>query len=171
LFKDKVLLSWDVWIALATGLAAYFVVAEDAAGSVLQRLAGSGVAVSSALVGVVIAALAVIVAFLDDEFAALIDSATEDGYGGMEGQLFPFWFVTGLGVFTILTSVAVTAFASNPNAIIARVLVGVLSFLLVWTALGVFNIVAYLHATGVSKALWISRRSKGRRPQGRRDEK
>ena len=155
LFKDKVILSWDLLIAVVVGIAAWFVVPESDAPAVLARLTGAGIAVSSALVGVVIAALAVIVAFMDDEFTALIDRATKTRYGGMEGQLFPFWFVTGLGILTVLVSVGTTAFAGGAPDWFARVLVGIVTLLLVWTALGVFNIVSYLHATGVSKAVWI----------------
>jgi len=160
LFKDKVILSFDLWIGVISGIAAYLLVPESDAPSVLQGLTTAGIAVSSALVGVVIASLAVIVAFLDDEFAALVDRATEARYGGMEGQLFPFWFVTGLGITTVLASVAIIAFAGNASDSVARILVGVLTFLLVWTALGVFNIVSYLHGIGVNKALWIRRRTR-----------
>ena len=158
LFKDKVVLSWDLWIGVVAGIVAWVLVADADAPGVLQRLTGAGIAVSSALVGVVIAALAVIVAFLDEEFTALIDRATETRYGGMEGQLFPFWFVTGLGILTVLVSVGITAFGAGAADWIERVLVGVVTFLLVWTALGVFNVVSYLHATGVSKALWIRKK-------------
>jgi hypothetical protein len=159
LFKDKIILAWDLPIAVLAGIGAWFAVAEADAPAVLARLTVAGIAVSSALVGVVIAALAVIVAFLDDEFTALIDRATKARYGGMEGQLFPFWFVTGLGILTVLVSVGITAFATDAAGWLARMLVGVLAFLLVWTLLGVFNIVSYLHATGVSKALWIRKRT------------
>ena len=159
LFKDKVILSWDLLIAVVVGIAAWFAVPESDAPAVLARLTGAGIAVSSALVGVVIAALAVIVAFMDDEFTALIDRATKTRYGGMEGQLFPFWFVTGLGILTVLVSVGTTAFAGGAPDWFARVLVGIVTLLLVWTALGVFNIVSYLHATGVSKAVWIGNKT------------
>jgi hypothetical protein len=163
LFKDKVILSWDLPIAAVLGILAWVVVADADAPAVLERLTGAGIAVSSALVGVVIAALAVIVAFLDDEFTALMDRATKDRYGGMEGQLFPFWFVTGLGILTVLVSVGITAFATDAPGWLARVLVGFVALLLVWTALGVFNIVSYLHATGVSKALWIRKQTERER--------
>ena len=36
------------------------------------------------------------------------------------------------------------------------------TFMLVWTAMGVFNLVSYLHATGVSRALWIRNQRGGR---------
>ena len=126
----------------------------------LDGLTTAGLAVATALVGVVIAALAVVVAFLDDEFIALMDKATRK-YGGMEGQLFPFWFVTGLGIATILVSVAAICFGQGASNEWMRGLVGLLCWLVVWTALGVLNLVGYIHATGVSRALLIRRRQEG----------
>ena len=158
-FRDKVVMSWDLWIGLAAGAAAVYFVPDAQLRNALDGLTSAGLAVATALVGVVIAALAVVVAFLDDEFIALMDKATRK-YGGMEGQLFPFWFVSGLGVTTILVSVAAIAFGQDASKEWARGLVGVLTLLLVWTALGVLNLVGYIHATGVSRALLI-RRKKG----------
>ena len=156
-FRSKVVLSWDLWIAVAAGAAAIYFVPDTELRPALTGLTSAGLAVATALVGVVIAALAVVVAFLDDDFIALMDKATQK-YGGMEGQLFPFWFVTGLGVTTILMSVAAIAFGQDASTGWARALVGVLTCLLVWTALGVLNLVSYIHATGVSRALLIRRR-------------
>ena len=158
LFKDKVLLTPDLWVGALVGVAAFLLVPDDGLRAALDGLTTAGLAVATAMVGVVIAALAVVVAFLDDEFIALMDRATKDRYGGMEGQLFPFWFVSGIGVVTILLSVGAIAFATMaPNEAI-RVLVAVLSFFLVWTSLGVLNLVGYIHATGVSRALVIRKR-------------
>ena len=159
LFKDKILLSPDLWIGLVEGIAAFALVPEANLRDALDGLTSAGLAVATALVGVVIAALAVVVAFLDDEFIALMDRATKDRYGGMEDPLFPFWFVAGLGVATILLSVAAIAFAQQASVDVMRVLVTVLTLLLVWTSLGVLNLVGYIHATGVSRALLIRKRS------------
>jgi len=54
LFKDKVILSFDLWIGVISGIAAYLLVPESDSPSVLQGLTTAGIAVSSALVGVVI---------------------------------------------------------------------------------------------------------------------
>jgi hypothetical protein len=159
LFKDKVLLSPDLWIGALVGVAAWILVPETSLREALNGLTSAGLAVATALVGVVIAALAVVVAFLDDEFIALMDRATSKRYGGMEGQLFPFWFVAGLGVGTILLSVGAIAFAQPASVEVMRALVAVLSFLLVWTSLGVLNLVGYIHATGVSRALYIRKKN------------
>lgn len=159
LFKDKVLLSPDLWIGLVAGGLAFVFVPEASLRDALDGLTSAGLAVATALVGVVIAALAVVVAFLDDEFIALMDRATKGRYGGMEGQLFPFWFVSGLGIATVLLSVGAIAFAQQAPKEAERVIVAVLTFLLVWTSLGVLNLVGYIHATGVTRALLIRKRS------------
>ena len=95
LFRDK-LVAWDLAFAMVAAAAVYLFVPDPQVKPALSALTGAGLAVATTLIGVVIAALAVVVAFLNDEFIALIDRATRDREGGMEGQLFPFWFVSGL---------------------------------------------------------------------------
>lgn len=160
LFKEKVLLSPDLWIGLVVGAAAWYFVPEAQIKTALDGLTSAGLAVAATLVGVVIAALAVMVSFLSEEFIALMDRATEK-YGAMEGQLFPFWFVTGLGILTVLLSVGTIAFAQAADPAVRRVLVGVLTGLLVWTSLGVLNLVGYIHHTGVSRAILARKKFPG----------
>lgn len=152
LFREKVLLSPDLWIGVVAGVAAWALVPEAQVVTALNALTSAGLAIAATLVGVVIAALAVMVAFLSEEFIALMDRATEK-YGAMEGQLFPFWFVTGLGILTILISVGALAFAQAADVTVRRGLVAVLTWLLVWTSLGVLNLVGYIHHVGVSRAI------------------
>jgi hypothetical protein len=152
LFKEKVLLSPDILIGVLAGVGAWYFVPETQVKTALDGLTTAGLAIAATLVGVVIAALAVMVAFLSDEFLAKMDRATAK-YGAMEGQLFPFWFVTGLGIVTILLSVGTIAFAQAADPVAQRVLVGLLTGLLVWTSLGVLNLVGYIHHTGVSRAI------------------
>jgi hypothetical protein len=164
LFKEKWILSPDLWLGVLAGVVAWFAVPDAQIKTALGALTSAGLAVAATLVGVVIAALAVVVAFLDDEFIEMMDRATEK-YGAMEGQLFPFWFVTGLGIATVLISVGAIAFAQGAGTGVQRVLVAVLTWLLVWTALGVLNLVGYIHHTGVSRAILV--RKKFRRPPER----
>lgn len=156
-FKEKVLLAWDLWIGVACALAVFAFVPESQISPLIDSLTSAGLAVAATLVGVVIAALAVVVAFLDDEFLGLMDRATRR-YGGIEGQLFPFWFVTGLGILMILVSVGTVAFAAMADATTRRWIAASLTLLLVWMALGVLNLVGYLTSAGVSRAMHIRRK-------------
>ena len=160
LFRSKIIFSWDFALAVAVGLVAYFLVSDENLPAVADNAAVAGFAVAAALVGVVVAALAVLVAFMDDEFLILMDEATAR-YGSIEGQLFPFWFVTGTGVGAILTATAISVAGDSLNLVVLRILAAVALGLVVWTAVGVFNLVAQLQATGVSRAIFV--RSKGGR--------
>jgi hypothetical protein len=88
----------------------------------------------------------------------VMDDATRD-YGGIEGQLFPFWFVTATGVGTTLLGVLLLLTADALPELPLRILFTTVAALLVWTALGVFNLVAALQATGVTRAIY----ARGRR--------
>jgi hypothetical protein len=157
LFKSKIVFSWDFAGAVAAVIAASALPSDPQVASLSGSLAGAAIGVGLALVGVVVAGLAVIVAFLDDEFLAVMDEATQR-YGGVEGQLFPFWFVTGTGVATILLStLLLLAHEALPSLALRFVFAGVVA-LLVWTSLGVFNLVASLQATGVSRAIYARSR-------------
>jgi hypothetical protein len=157
LFKSKIVFSWDFLGAVLAVAAAIVLPSDSQVASLSEPLAGAAIGVGLALVGVVVAGLAVIVAILDDEFLAVIDHATRQ-YGGVEGQLFPFWFVTGTGVATILLSTTLLlAHAALPSLALRIVFAGDVA-LLVWTSLGVFNLVASLQATGVSRAIYARHR-------------
>lgn len=162
LFRSKIIFSWDFLLAVVTGLAAYLFVSDASLPAMADHAAAGGFAVAAALVGVVVAALAVVVAFMDDEFLILMDEATAR-YGSIEGQLFPFWFVTGTGIGAILTAAAIAVVGDSIHLAVLRILAAATVALVVWTAVGVFNLVAQLQATGVSRAIFVrSKRGNGR---------
>lgn len=154
-FRGKILRSVDLWIAVAVGVAVALLVRDADLSATVNRLAAAGLGLSAALVGVVLAALAIIVAFLDDELMVLMDRATAAKHGGMEGQLFPFWFVAWLAILAVLLSVLAATLGQLFVPGVQRALVGLLSLLIVWSALGVFNLVSFIHATGVSRAILL----------------
>jgi hypothetical protein len=153
LFRSKIVFSWDFAAAVAAGLAALVLPSDAQVATLSNPLAGAALGVGLALVGVVVAGLAVVVAFLDDEFLALMDQATQR-YGGVEGQLFPFWFVTATGIATILLSaLLLLTHDVLPLPALRFAFAGVVA-MFVWTAIGVFNLVASLQAIGVSRAIY-----------------
>lgn len=157
LFRSKIVFSWDFAGAVVAAAAACVLPADPQLPSLSTSLAGPAVGIATALVGVVVAGLAVVVAFLDDDFLLLMDEATRE-YGGVEGQLFPFWFVTATGVGTTLLGVLLLLGAEALPPVALRILFALVAALLVWTALGVFNLVASLQATGVTRAIYARRK-------------
>lgn len=157
LFRSKIVFSWDFAFAVAAALLAWLAPSEPQLRQLSEPLAPVAVGLATALVGVVVAGLAVVVAFLDDDFLALIDEATKT-YGGVEGQLFPFWFVTATGVGATLGATALMLTRQSLSELPLRVLFAAVIGLLVWTAVGVFNLVASLQATGVSRAIYARKK-------------
>lgn len=158
LFRSKIVFSWDFAGAVVAAIAAFVLPGPDQLPDLAAALGGPAVGIATALVGVVVAGLAVVVAFLDDDFLSVMDDSTRD-YGGIEGQLFPFWFVTATGVGTTLLGVLLLLTADALPELPLRILFTTVAALLVWTALGVFNLVASLQATGVTRAIY----ARGRR--------
>ena len=97
-FRNKIVWSWDFGAAaLVFAAAGYFPSDADVA-RLANPLATAAIALGAALVGVVVAGLAVVVAMLDDEFLALMDD--DENSRRVPGHMFPYWFVTGTGVAT-----------------------------------------------------------------------
>ena len=152
-YRRSIAVSWDfIGAFVAAGLAMYLPSDEQVRGSA-QQLAPAALGLASALVGVVVAGLAVVVVFMDDQFLGLIQekAALE---GGVERLLFPFWFVTATGVTAILASLVLLLVGPYATPPFPRMLMAVTVLMVVWTSIGVFNLVAFLQATGVSRAIY-----------------
>lgn len=153
-FRDKVLLSWDFVIAVVAAAVAWWAVPDTDLAEVARSFGPAALGLAAALVGVVVASLAVVVAFLDDDMLALVSRATRHR-GDIDGQLFPYWFVTGTGTGAILAATFLLLLVEVADALVLRILLALTVGLLTWTAVGIFNIVAYLHHLGVSRALLV----------------
>lgn len=169
LFRSKVFFSWDFGFAVAAAVASVFLPPDKDLPDAAAALTPVAVGLAAALVGVVVAALAVVVVFFDDDFLILIDDATRDR-GGMEGQLFPYWFVTATGIAAVLTSTALMLVATSEWLGVTRALFVISIGFLVWTAVGVFNLVAYLQSVGVSRAIFVRKRRDQRQQAAGRDD-
>ncbi len=150
-FRDKIVWSWDFLAAALTLIAAYVLPSDQQVDKLSEPLATAAVALGAALVGVVVAGLAVVVALLDDELLVLMNK--DDKSGRVAGHLFPYWFVTGTGVATFLLALLLLLAGSAMPAWAARILFAAVSALTVWTAMGVFNLVGSLQALGLNRAL------------------
>src|SRR3990172_8956663 len=89
-FRDKIIWSWDFGAAALVLIVAVLTPSDAQVVSMSPGLATAALALGGAMVGVVVAALAVIVALLDDELLDLMDQDTRSG--GVQGHLFPYSF-------------------------------------------------------------------------------
>ncbi len=152
-FRNKVVWSWDFGAAVVVFMAAAYVPTDADIAKLASPLGTAAVALGAALVGVVVAGLAVVVAMLDDELLALMDS--DEKSGRVPGHMFPYWFVTGTGVATFLLALVLLLALPGLPAPVPRIVFALVAALLVWTALGVFNLVAALQALGINRALFV----------------
>ena len=150
-FRDKIVWSWDFLAAALALVAAYALPSDQQVGKLSEPLATAAVALGAALVGVVVAGLAVVVALLDDELLVLMNK--DEKSGGVAGHLFPYWFVTGTGVATFLSALLLLLAGTVMPTWASRALFAVVSACVVWTAMGVFNLVGSLQALGLNRAL------------------
>ncbi len=155
-FRSDIAKSWDFVAAVATIALVMVIPSDDHVSKAANSIATSAIAVSTALVGVVVAGLAVVVVFLDREFVTELDSATQEE-GGIAGDYFPFWFVTATGVADVLLAVLLLVTSGMLPTLALRMLTAVVAGLLVWTAVGVFNLVAAMQALGVSRAIHLKK--------------
>lgn len=150
-FRRAVFWQWDFVISILVVVLGFILLPDAVVERRSEALATAGVGLGGAMVGVVVAGLAVVVALLDDELLALMD--IDDESGRVPGHLFPFWFVAGIGVATFLLSALLFIVPGLLPPLAHRVLYVAVAGLLVWTALGVFNLVGSMQALGINRAL------------------
>jgi len=157
-FRDKIFRSWDFLAAVITFTVSWAAPSDGQIEQLADPLGTAAIALGAALVGVVVAGLAVVVAMLDDELLALMD--TDEKSGRVPGHMFPYWFVTGTGVATFLLALALLLARPALPPLLVRAVFSLTAAFLVWTALGVFNLVAALQALGVNRARFVRGRKR-----------
>lgn len=107
--KREIIRSWDIAMAflLAFGLA-FFIPRSFFQGN-LNALAAAELGVASALVGIILAGLAILAVFLDREYVEILAKTG----GGLEEDLFMFWFTAALAVWSIVANVILLLFADR----------------------------------------------------------
>ncbi len=129
-------------------------------------LAVAELGVASALVGIVIAGLAILVAFLSEDYLEVMATAP----GGVEADFFPFWFTAAIGVGTIVVNGIAIAVGHSISEISQRALLAGGAWLFLWTLFAMLNLVAFIAAHGSNRALQIMKgrgEGSGERESGR----
>lgn len=150
-FRDKIVWSWDFGLFLTATLAAAVLPSDKEVSDLLAPLTDAAMVLAAALVGVVVAGLAVVVALLDDELLSLMEG--DERSGRVAGHLFPYWFVTATGIATFLLALAIQLFGVVLAPVGVRIGFALVVGLAVWTALGVLNLVGSLNLLAINRAL------------------
>lgn len=151
-YRSRVFASWDFITAVVLATISATLPSPSRAIEVVPNLAAAQLGVASALFGIVLAGLAVIVAFLNESYVKLLASAGE----GLEEDFFPFWFTAVLAVCSITLSTAALLLGQQTVQYIpARTAVFTLNWLFLWTVFSALNLVPFTAAHGINRALQI----------------
>lgn len=148
--RRAVFLSWDVWSAVVLGALGATIVPEPLLLRAATQVASIGLTIMGAILGVILAGLAIVVVFLDREYLKVLERA-----GGVHADFFPFWFTAALAVVTVVLDVALVLIAEALPHAALRIAVGVVLWFALWTLFATLNLVAFVGAHGENRALQI----------------
>jgi hypothetical protein len=147
-------LGWDVVLAGLIAGVGVILVTERTLEKTLSLLLVAEFGLAGALLGVVIAGLAIVVGFLGREYAVLINRSDR----GAMGDFWPFWFVAALAATAVvLAGAGLLLIQQQPCT--RRVVFGVTTFFTSYATLATVNLVALVAAQGVSRAWQLAHRS------------
>jgi hypothetical protein len=107
--------------------------------------------IAAGLLGLVLAGLALLVAFVNDELLLLLEDSGE----GLARDVWPFSFSATLAALSTVVSLWSLAVGSNTDERWMRVGVGISTALLVWTLFSVLALVRQVHEYGRIRAAQI----------------
>jgi len=141
---------WDFVGAAALTAAALLGVDSRVVESVLPSLLIAEFGLIGAILGVVIAGLAIVVAFLSRDYAKALSRAD----GGI-GDFWPFWFVAVVAAAAVVAAGAGLIVAEQAPCL-RRAVFGVTTFLSAYAVFATVNLVAYVAQQGVTRVWQIT---------------
>lgn len=146
-------LDWDLVVAVLVTTVAVVFVRSSTLEEVLKELLVAEFGLIGAVLGVVIAGLAIVVAFLSREYARVLMKAED----GPIGDFWPFWFVAAVAATAVLAAGSgIVVEAQWPS--LRRVVFGVTTFLSIYAVLASVNLVAFVAQQGVTRAWQLARK-------------
>ena len=116
-----------------------------------ERLGSAELNISSALFGVIIAGLSIVVVFLNKQYVKVLHKA---GAGILE-DLFPFWYTAVLAVISIILATILVSLGPIQNECYLRVLVGASSWFFLYTLFASLNLIGSIVAHGINRTRQI----------------
>jgi hypothetical protein len=146
-------LDWDLFVAVLVTTAAVVFVNSITLEKILKDLLVAEFGLIGAVLGVVIAGLAIVVAFLSREYARVLMKADD----GPIGDFWPFWFVAVLAATAVLAAGSgIVIEAQWPP--LRRTVFGVTTFFSTYAVLATVNLVAFVAQQGVTRAWQLARK-------------
>lgn len=142
--RRSVLRGLDLWAGLVGAAAVAYLTPDHGFETIVTSINVAELGVSAALVGVVLAGLAILFAFMTPEFTR----AARKAIGDLSRLYFPFWFVSGLAVATVTLNMVGIASNESVARIPPRALLFISTWLFFWAVFGTFFLVPYVAALG-----------------------
>ena len=152
------MLQWDFLVAVVFGVLVAVLPGDRLVAERFTIVLSTEAAIGSGLLGLVLAGLALVVAFLNDDLILQLDSTGE----GLAEDVWPFSLTAALAGVTTGVAVWFLAVASNTEVLWLRVGTGLSSFLFIWTLFSVLALVAQVFEYGKVRTAHI----KASRPPG-----
>jgi hypothetical protein len=152
LHRAEILKSWDFWTALIVAGAATLLHPEP---DTVVAFASIAVGVTSAIIGIVLAALAIVTAFLDRTYVSVLNDAGH----GMATEVFGFRYPAAVAVLTVIVSGAIVMTQDETWYCEAlRWILPVAVFLFLYTLFITLNLVAAIGGHMMNRAAQLDAR-------------
>jgi len=138
--RKAILASWDIYTAFLIGLLLALLAPSNRICQFFSGLLTAELGVASALVGVILAGLAIVTVFLDKDYIAVL---AKIGHG-LEADVFPFWFTASLAVTSIVINVVALVMEGFFENYAYRIFLGLSTWLFLWTLFASLNLVAFI---------------------------
>jgi hypothetical protein len=141
---------WDLWLSLGLATVLTVLVPVADVGQRLKDVASVEVSLASALIGLVLAALAILTVFLDRGYLKVLVQAE----GGLAADLFQFSFLAALLVIAIVLAVVAIVLAPCAPAPTYALLWGGLFFLF-WSVFAAMSLVGFIGSHTTNRAKYL----------------
>jgi hypothetical protein len=150
LFEQKKwrLLRWEGWFALLIGVGGGLVLVHVTATADRISIAGDFLSLISAFIGVVLAAFALVVAFLSDSYTIQLQKNPK----GVRAFFAPFMINIGVDVGLLIGTVAYRASAAHVPDKIEKTFFIIIATLFIYAALNITALARAVMAHGVTRA-------------------
>lgn len=146
------LANWDLALSGVLAAAGGIFLSTKTLEAQLQPLLLAEFGLIGALLGLVIAGLAIVIGFLSREYAVVVMRSA----GGSSAEFWPFWFVSALAATAIICA-GVGLVVAHQWSFLVRETFIVSSFFSLYAVLASVNLVATVKAQGETRALLLAR--------------
>lgn len=152
--RREILFQWDFAVAALTGVLLAMLTPLDQLKSRYATILSTEIAVSVGLLGIILAGLTILIAYLHDDLFLLLD----DTGLGLAEDYFPFSFAAALAILTAVAALFFLTVVPDDRSLWLRTSFGTTWFLFTWTLLTIFSLFRVVARYGHLRARDLKRR-------------